>query len=212
TGSYDLGEGPHWDYTSQTLYFVDAFAGDVYHLNPTTRQTTRYSLQDLVTIVIPYEGNGSQLLVSVRNKVVKYDTRSKSWGTVAEISPQLKGKERFNDGKTDSMGRLWIGSVLDGESGAVPGKGCLYKLVGNAFVKVADGFTLSNGMAWDLNNTKLYFNDSEDRKVYAFDFDLRNGALHNKRVFIDLKGNPDFRENEVPDGMTIDKSGRLWVG
>ena len=34
----------------------------------------------------------------------------------------------------------------------------------------------------------------------------------NKRVFIDLKGNPDFRENEVPDGMTIDKSGRLWVG
>ncbi|CAG2103299.1 unnamed protein product [Medioppia subpectinata] len=214
TGAYSLGEGPHWDYKTNTLYFVDAFVGDFYHLDDhmSRRQLDKYSLKDLITIVIPYADSDHHLLVSVRNKVVKYDTTTRTVAPVAEIAPELQGKERFNDGKTDAMGRLWIGSVLDGPSGAVPGKGSLYKLEHGKFVKIATGFTLSNGLAWSLDNSRLYFNDSEDRKIYVFDFDLKNGTVKNKRVFVDLKSNPDFKSTEVSDGMTVDKSGKLWVG
>src|SRR5699024_1999680 len=83
---------------------------------------------------------------------------------LAEVTPEKKGKERFNDGKVDAMGRLWIGTLLNAEDGSVvPGAGSLYKLdtkAGN-FTKMSDNFTLSNGMAWSHNNTLMYFNDSE---------------------------------------------------
>jgi sugar lactone lactonase YvrE len=31
-------------------------------------------------------------------------------------------------------------------------------------------------MAWNLNNTKMYFNDSEGRKIYVFDYELKRGT------------------------------------
>ncbi|CAG2120709.1 unnamed protein product [Medioppia subpectinata] len=154
-------------------------------------QTEKYSFKDLVTIVIPFEDNNEDtLLVSLRNKVMKVDIKANTRQVLASIAPQLEGKERFNDGKVDAKGRLWIGSVLDGSDGAVPQKGSLYKLNGNHFIKMSEDFTLSNGMSWNLNNTKMYFNDSGDQKIYIFDFDLENGLIN---------------------GMTTDKSGRLWV-
>jgi sugar lactone lactonase YvrE len=40
-----------------------------------------------------------------------------------------------------------------------------------------DKFTISNGMAWNLNNTKINFNDSEGRKIYVFDYELKRGTI-----------------------------------
>ncbi|CAG2162323.1 unnamed protein product [Oppiella nova] len=224
---YNLGEGPHWDSERKKLYFVDAFVGDVLAMDVSTGRTDKTSFKDLVTIVIPFEENNDILLVSLRNKVLKWDTKANTREVIARIAPELEGKERFNDGKViapelegkerfndgkvDALGRLWIGSVLDGPNGAVPQKGSLYKLFANNFVKMSDNITLSNGMTWNLYNTKMYFNDSGDQKIYVFDFDLQNGLLHNKKVFVDFKCNPDFKSDEYPDGMTTDKSGRLWV-
>lgn len=176
-GVYNLGEGPHWDHKSQSLYFVDAFVGRVIRFNQQTGRTDVLDLKDLVTIVIPFKDSEELLLVSLRNKVIKYDIKNKSHEVIAQISPELEGRERFNDGKVDALGRLWIGSVLDGPDGAVPQSGSLYRLSHNSFRKMSENFTLSNGITWNLNNTKLYFNDSGDRKVYVFDFDLQSGSI-----------------------------------
>ena len=174
---YNLGEGPHWEARSRSLYFVDAFVGRVLRLDERSGQTSEWALNDLVTIVIPFKDCSDTILVSLRNKVIKYNTKTKSHELIAEISAHLEGKERFNDGKVDALGRLWIGSVLDGHNGPVPSKGSLYKLETNKFIKMSENFTLSNGISWNLNNTKMYFNDSGDRKVYVFDFDLQNGSI-----------------------------------
>jgi len=101
---------------------------------------------------------------------------------IAEVAPERKGKERFNDGKCDAMGRLWIGTVLhrigiEGPNGIVPEGGSLYRLDSDHFIKMSDKFTISNGMAWNLNNTKMYFNDSEDRKIYVFDYEFKRGTI-----------------------------------
>lgn len=101
---------------------------------------------------------------------------------IAEVAPELNGKERFNDGKVDALGRLWIGTLLNAQDGSVvPGAGSLYRLDMNGkkgnFTKMSSNFTLSNGMAWNDDNTLMYFNDSEDRKTYVFDFDLPSGSL-----------------------------------
>lgn len=109
-------------------------------------------------------------------------TGAHSHSVIAEVAPERAGKERFNDAKVDALGRLWIGTLLNAADGSVvPGAGSLYKLVMDGkkgtFTKMSDNFTLSNGMAWNANNSLMYFNDSEDRKTYVFDFDLPSGSI-----------------------------------
>jgi sugar lactone lactonase YvrE len=36
-------------------------------------------------------------------------------------------------------------------------------------------------------------------------------SKENQRVFVDYNNNEDFDNKELPDGMTIDKNGNLWV-
>jgi sugar lactone lactonase YvrE len=51
-----------------------------------------------------------------------------------------------------------------------------FRLDSDHFTKMFDKFTISNGMAWNLNNTKINFNDSEGRKIYVFDYELKRGT------------------------------------
>ena len=67
---------------------------------------------------------------------------------------------------------------MESRNGVVPGKGSLYKLtVNNQLVKVSENFTLSNGMCWTKDGETMFFNDSEDRKVYRFNYDIESGTL-----------------------------------
>jgi sugar lactone lactonase YvrE len=45
----------------------------------------------------------------------------------------------------------------------------------------------------------VYFNDSVAMKVYAYDFELENGSISNKRLLIDRRST--FGE---PDGMVVE--------
>ena len=176
-----LGEGPHWDEKSQVLYHVDAFVGDVWKIDLKNNKSESINLGDLVTIVIPF-ADGDDLLVSLRNKVVRLNWKTykttKKYVTIAEVGPERHGKERFNDGKIDAKGRLWIGTVLEGDDKKPVAKGgALYRLDHDKFTKVSEGYTIANGMDWSTDNKKFYFNDSEDRKTWVFDFDLEKGTI-----------------------------------
>ncbi|CAG2103298.1 unnamed protein product [Medioppia subpectinata] len=215
TGAYSVGEGPHWDYTTDTLYFVDSWSTHFYHEDHHTSpaKLDSYNATDPATIVIPYADSNHHLLVSVRNKLVKYDTTTRTAAPVAELAHERK--EKFNDGKCDAMGRLWIGTTSDPMDPTI--KGGLYKLQHDQLSQMATGFTMANGLAWSPDNTRLYLIDSGDLKIYVFDFELKNATLTNMRVFVDLIANPDFPDVVAgpvptgPDGMTVDKSGNLWV-
>lgn len=110
---FDLGEGPFWDEKTNTLFHVDINNGDVCRTDPATKKTERYHLGDLVDLVIPYK-NGDDLLVGRRNTVVKLNWKTKQHQLIATVAKDLNGRERFNDGKIDDKGRLWIGTLLDG--------------------------------------------------------------------------------------------------
>ncbi|KAI2806338.1 hypothetical protein BLOT_008293 [Blomia tropicalis] len=209
----DLGEGPHWDKSVSSLYYVDAFVGDVHRYETKEGKHSRINLGDLVTIVIPIEGQPDHVIVSLRNKIVDLNWSNKTHTVLAEVSPDLNGKERFNDGKIDPFGRLWIGTVLHDDSGAiVPYGGSLYKLSNNKFEKMSSNFTISNGMAWNHNRTQMYFNDSEDRKTYVFDFNLTDGTILNKRVLLDYSQFSNlYGREEYPDGMAIDVDDNIWI-
>lgn len=57
-------------------------------------------------------------------------------------------------------------------------KGYLFKLEKGKLTEETGPFSGSNGIAWSLDDTIMYFVDSmPDRKLYAFDYDIEKGAV-----------------------------------
>ena len=74
--------------------------------------------------------------------------------------------------------------------------------------KFMSDVSVSNGMAWSLDWTKMYYIDSPTRKIYRFDYNEETGDLTNRETTIDFK---EDKTHGLPDGMTIDSEGKIWV-
>jgi sugar lactone lactonase YvrE len=68
------------------------------------------------------------------------------------------------------------------------------------------GLTISNGIGWSPDGTTMYLADSGTGDISAFDFDQATGALGRRRTVVHVT-----TPNAVPDGLTVDHRGNLWV-
>jgi sugar lactone lactonase YvrE len=111
---------------------------------------------------------------------------------------------RFNDGKCDSAGRFWAGTM---DFACEARTGALYRYdPDGSCVRHEMGFAVTNGPTWSRDERTMYFNDTVERRVLAFDFDVASGALSNRREWLRFADGDGF-----PDGMTTDSAGRLWL-
>ena len=110
----------------------------------------------------------------------------------------------MNDGKCDPAGRFWAGTKdIEGQRSL----GSLYRLdPDRTAVRVLRDVTVSNGLGWSLDGRTMYYIDSPTHAVDAFDFEPESGAISGRRRLV------AFPERwGLPDGMTIDEEGFLWV-
>jgi sugar lactone lactonase YvrE len=111
--------------------------------------------------------------------------------------------QRFNDGAVDPAGRFWAGTVATDDA---PGR--LFCLDPDLRVRVVlDELTESNGIAWSPDGTRMYFVDSGEPRIRSYAFDVDSGAIAPRedlaRFDVDVDG--------VPDGLTTDSDGAVWV-
>ena len=61
----------------------------------------------------------------------------------------------------------------------------------------------------------MFFNDSGERVIYQFDYDLKSGEISNFVTLADLREKElegsEQGAPECPDGMTIDSEDKLWI-
>ena len=69
-------------------------------------------------------------------------------------------------------------------------------------------FTLTNGIAWSPDYTIMYVVDSAVKKIYSFDYDESTSTLTNQTLVIDYNIDQNLG---MPDGLTVDIEGKLWV-
>ncbi|CAG2171375.1 unnamed protein product [Oppiella nova] len=210
--AYHLGEGPFWDDRTQSLFHVDVFYGDVLQLNVSTGRSQRFNVGNYVSIVIPVLNAPNKLVVSKRNYLIEVDWEAKSY---RRLTTNDIGVEKFNDGKVDALGRLWINSLVSLDyytnDASVKDAGALYRLDGFELTKMDGYYTLPNGMAWNGNNTKFYVADTVERVIYVYDYDLDAGAIDNREIFFNFNTYPGINPWEVPDGMAMDSQDNLWI-
>ncbi|XP_060527727.1 regucalcin-like isoform X2 [Cylas formicarius] len=218
TPPVDHAEGPAWDGRKNVLYYVDIHSGRVLSYNFFTRSVSSITLNGQVSPVIPSKNNENLLIVGVNRTLVALEwDGEKELGNqrvLTTVSQQFP-TSRFNDGKADKMGRLWIGTMgfEDVSKGTLtPNEGVLYRVTKDTLispsVKVAP-VNISNGIAWTKANDKMYYIDTPTRQVIEYDFDAEKGDISNGRVAIDVSRFPTLTGN--PDGMTIDADDNLWI-
>jgi L-arabinonolactonase len=71
-------------------------------------------------------------------------------------------------------------------------------------VAVMDDLSITNGVAWSPDWTKLYVVDSMLARIYVCDFDLETGTIGPRRIFNDAD------DLATPDGNAVDADGYLW--
>jgi L-arabinonolactonase len=194
----ELGEGPLWNVGEQILYWVDIEKGLYHRFHPTTGEL------DTVTVggklgVLGFCQSG-QLVLASDSGFALYDPAAKTLQAVGNPEAD-KPQTRFNDGKVDRAGRFWAGTMGDSF------KNSLYRLdADHSIQKMESGIDISNGIGWSPDNRVMYYVDSTPMLIYAYDFDLQTGSIANRRVLVDRS-----KGKGVPDGMTVDAAGKLWV-
>jgi sugar lactone lactonase YvrE len=73
-------------------------------------------------------------------------------------------------------------------------------------VTALNGVTISNGLDWDPEATRLFYVDSTTQRIDAIDFDLDRGRLGRRRTFATIAP-----EDGLPDGLAVDADGGVWV-
>jgi sugar lactone lactonase YvrE len=199
-----VGEGPVWDDASGTLVWVDIMSHAVHRYDPATGQNRTIDVgQPVGAAVLRRDRAG--LVLALRDGFGMLDEASGQVEMVAAVEADLP-TNRMNDGKCDPAGRFWAGTM---PFSPTPGSaaGALYRLDPDLKVsRMLGGVTLSNGIGWSPDGRQMYYVDSMTQGLDVFDFAPADGSISNRRRLITIP--PD---EGLPDGMTVDAEGGLWV-
>jgi sugar lactone lactonase YvrE len=191
-----LAEGPRWDAAARRLLWVDIEGCELHVLE--SGEDRAIGLDAMVGAAAPTSSGA--VLVALADRLALVDLADESVRTLVRLphGPAL----RSNDGACDAAGRFWIGTMALDET---PGAGALYRYDGS-LERVLDEVTLSNGIGWTRDDTRMYYIDSPVQRVDLFDFELASGRIDDRRPFVSI----DDSEG-IPDGLTVDDEGGVWV-
>ena len=195
------GEGPAWDAASQELLWVDLF-GDRLHRMTADGRATSEIFDQHVCVAVPRSGGG--LVLALGDGIWLQDPDG-ARRRVMTLHQPAGTPIRMNDGKCDPAGRFWAGSMADDETTA--GAGTMYRMDPDLSThEMFRDVTISNGLAWTGDGRTMFYIDTPTRRVDRFDIDPATGAIANRRTAVSITS-----EHGLPDGMTIDDEGGLWV-
>ncbi len=196
-----VGEGAIWHARRQRLYWVDIVEGEVHIHDPARGSDRAIKIGQMVGTVVPRRGEG--LMLALHHGFATLDTESEKLAILSDPEQHLPDN-RFNDGKCDPAGRFWAGTMSISKK---QGAGSLYCMDPDHTVRrVLGNVTISNGIAWSLDRSIMYYIDTPTRQVVAFDYNMETGAIGRRRVAVHVPENLG-----KPDGMTVDAEGAIWI-
>lgn len=197
----ELGEGLMWSERQQALYWVDILARRLYRWDLSAAEPRHWDFAEEISALAERAG-APGLLLALRRGFALFDPDADTEPRYRhQPEPERQGN-RFNDGKCDAQGRFWAGSM---DFACQAPTGALYRHDGDGNCTLHDdGFAVTNGPTWSGGG--MFFNDTVHGLTYRYDFDAATGRLSNRTLWKRWAS-----EDGVPDGMTTDAGGRLWI-
>lgn len=195
------GEGPVWDPKHGHLYWVDIMQSCFYRADATTGEFNRFHIGEHIGALALSQQGG--LVIASRSGFGRYDFESGSYNLIGEAIHSPESNLRFNDGAIDPAGRFFVGSMSYNE-GSHHGK--LYRLDPDGqWYTVSSPYIVPNGITWSKDQATMYFIDTKQHCLFAFEYDVDSGHIAHRRVHIEF--GPDL----LADGMTRDEDEGFWI-
>ena len=195
-----LGEGTLWVKDHNSIYFVDIKKKTINSLNIKKNIKKTYKVNKEIGFLAHVKNN--IFVLGLQGEIRIQNLKTKKIFKTIPIESKIK-LNRINDGKTDTAGNLWFGTMDNLERKLE--KGSLYKLNRNLkLIRVDKKYRITNGPAF-LDQFNFYHTDSSKKKIYKIKIDSKNNII-NKKVFKKF-----LPKDGSPDGMTLDRNKNLWV-
>ena len=204
-----LGESPFWHPDEAALYWVDIPGQHLHRWHPGEARHTAWNLGVDPGCCVPLPGG--DLLLALRDGLFRFSPATGERTRLAP-PPYEPAHERFNDGKADPQGRLWVGTIYELRK---PALAALYRWAGGRMVRMVGDAVVSNGLAFSPDGRTMYWADTPSHRVMAYDFDPLDGSLSRERVFCSFDprqpGQDPADYGGRPDGAAVDSEGAYWI-
>ncbi len=196
-----LLEGPVWVERDAALWFVDIKGHKIHRYDPARGDKRSWDAPAQIGFLLPVASGG--FVAGLQTGLARFDERDGSFTPLVDPEPGKPGN-RLNDATVDPEGRLWFGTMDDGES---EDSGAIYRLAADGSCVVASPlYSITNGPAVSPDGRTLYHVDTLGQLIFACDVDDA-GVLTNRREFARIGKGEGY-----PDGPTVDSEGCVWVG
>lgn len=202
-----VGESPLWSAAEQALYRVDIEGRAILRLRWPGGREQRWSTTERVGCIVLRDGGG--LVAAMESGIFAIDlpeaAPSAQETLLAAVAFPADGM-RFNDGRCDREGRLWVSSMVRDMAAAQPA-GALYRFDARGLsAPLVTGLIVGNGLAF-TDRGEMYLSDSHPSRQciwrYTLDADGTPGARHDFADMTPLPGRPD--------GAALDDQGGYWI-
>jgi gluconolactonase len=205
-------EGPLWNTAEEFLLFSDIPANQIKRWSPESGIIS-FRTPSGRSNGLTYDKLGRLIACEHENRRV---SRTEADGAIIPIATHYNGKRLNspNDVVVKSDGSIYFtdppyGIMTDNRE--ITGQELdfqgVYRLSadGRTPTLLVNDFDRPNGLCFSPDESILYIDDTARMHIRAFDVQP-DGTLGNGRIFAEESG-----ENGVPDGMTVDQRGNLYV-
>ena len=199
-----LGECPIWHPGENALYWIDIEGCAVHRLESMQQMHRQWPLPSQPGCIAFHADGG--LVVAMRAGIALLDTNSGALTQLA-AAPYDPTSTRFNDGRCDALGRLWVGTIYEprDQPNAV-----LYCFDRGVLRDSGKRATVSNGLAFSVDNRTMYHSDTKSHQIRRYAFDSCAGRLGETRVLKQFSTDKGPGYGGRPDGGAIDSEGAYW--
>jgi sugar lactone lactonase YvrE len=195
----ELGEGPVW--VDGALWFTDIKKRKVHRYEPSSGARRSWDSPEQIGFALPAEDG--RFVAGLQSGLHIFDPENGDFTLLVEMEPERPGN-RLNDAVVDPAGRLWFGTMDDGEKEKT---GAFYRFERGLLVRTGiEGIEITNGPAISPDGRIFYFIDTLAGTIDACDIEV-DGNLGPARRFAAI----DPADGH-PDGPTVDSEGCVWVG
>ena len=203
-----VGESPVWDGAAQAVFWIDIEGRRIHRFDWVSSEHQSWDTPERVGCIALSAAGG--VIAAMESGIFQLSLHEpprlelRCLARIRHAQPRM----RFNDGRCDPLGRLWA-STMCMDAAYAAGAGAWYCLdTPGLSAPRQTGLTTPNGLAFSPDDATMYFSDSHPsvQKIWAFDYDLAQGRIGERHLFVDMASLPGR-----PDGAAVDAQGHYWI-
>ncbi len=195
------GEVPYWDSSTGTLWWVDIQGQRLLGFCPGSGDTECHNLPSMPGMIAGRRQGG--LLIGLEDGLYPFTPGTGLGARLIAVEAE-DVLTRINDGKPDSAGRLWFGTM--DKTGQFQPIGALYCLdLDGTLRRVRSKVRIPNGIDFSPDCRRMYFAETHRRVVEVMDYDASTGTPGRPAAFATMP------EPILPDGCCVDAEGGVWI-